>query len=185
MRTSSWSLQCYSVPKRTWRTEEEASPEIFKVTAAEGLWNDDEKAEDQQREEAEETEALEGNRAIPMDHLYFVKPLKSKSGKHVKMAIQEIVLQLRHENLPVVRIHSDRAHEMRSVALREWALNNNILLTRTEGQSPQGNGAAERAVRFFEGAGQEATTCSGDGHSFLGNSNVDGSASSTRKRFAT
>ena len=87
-----------------------------------------------------------------MDHLYFVKPLKSKSGKHVKMAIQEIVLQLRHENLPVVRIHSDRAHEMRSVALREWALNNNILLlTRTEGQSPQGNGTAERAVRFMKG----------------------------------
>ena len=131
--------------------EEDDSPEIFKVTAAEGLWNDDEKAEDQQREEADETEAVEGNRAIPMDHLYFVKPLKSKSGKHVKMAIQEIVMQLRHENLPVVRIHSDRAHEMRSVALREWALNNNILLTRTEGQSPQGNGTAERAVRFMKG----------------------------------
>ena len=131
--------------------EEETSPEILKVTAAEGLWNDDEKAEDQQKEGADETEALEGNRAIPMDHLYFVKPLKSKSGKHVKMAIQEIVMQLRHENLPVVRIHSDRAHEMRSVALREWALNNNILLTRTEGQSPQGNGTAERAVRFMKG----------------------------------
>ncbi|CAE7605323.1 RE1 [Symbiodinium sp. KB8] len=130
--------------------EEDDPPEIFKVTAAEGLWNDDEKAEDQQREEADETEAVEGNRAIPMDHLYFVKPLKSKSGKHVKMAIQEIVMQLRHENLPVVRIHSDRAHEMRSVDLREWALNNNILLTRTEGQSPQGNGTAERAVRFMK-----------------------------------
>ena len=96
-----------------------------------------------------------------MDYLYFVKPLKSKAGKHVKMAIQELVLQLRHENLPVVRIHSDRAHEMRSAALREWTLNNNILLTRTEGQSPQANGTAERAIRFMKGKARMLLRSSG------------------------
>ena len=94
---------------------------------------------------------LEGNREIPIDHLYFVKPLKGKKSKEVLQALQEIVLQLRMDNLPVVRIHSDRAHELRSPSLREWSLNNNILLTRTEGQAPQSNGTAERAVRFLKG----------------------------------
>ena len=66
-------------------------------------------------------------------------------------AIQEVILQLKQENLPVVRIHSDRAHEMRSPALRAWTLDNGIWLTRTEGQAPQSNGSAERAVRFLKG----------------------------------
>ena len=61
------------------------------------------------------------------------------------------MLQLKQENLPVLRIHSDRAHEMRSLALRAWTLDSGIWLTRTEGQSPQSNGTAERADRFFKG----------------------------------
>ena len=71
----------------------------------------------------------------------------------VTQAIQEVILELKHENLPVVRTHSDRAHELRSPGLREWALGQQIMLTRTEGQSPQSNGTAERAVRFLKGQG--------------------------------
>ena len=117
----------------------------------EDLWNDDEEAEQQQRDDREEEDLVEGNREIPMDHLYFIKPLKGKKAKVVLQAIQEIILELKHMNLPVVRIHSDRAHELRSPGLREWTLGQQIMLTRTEGQSPQSNGTAERAVRYLKG----------------------------------
>ena len=130
--------------------EEEVEPAVHKLKAEE-LWNDDELAEQQQEKDKKDVEELDGNIEVPTDHLYFVKPLKTKKSKAVMQAIQEIVLQLKHENLPVVRIHSDRAHELRSPGLREWALDQGILLTRTEGQSPQSNGTAERAVRYLKG----------------------------------
>ncbi|CAE7800726.1 GIP [Symbiodinium sp. CCMP2592] len=130
--------------------DEEGDPSVRKIKGDE-LWDDDEEAERQQRADQEQDELLEGNREIPMDHLYFVKPLKGKKAKQVMQAIQEIILELKHMNLPVVRIHSDRAHELRSPALREWTLGQQIMLTRTECQSPQSNGTAERAVRYLKG----------------------------------
>ena len=36
-------------------------------------------------------------------------------------------------------------------ALKEWALDRDIVLTRTEGQSPQSNGSAEGCVRYLKG----------------------------------
>ena len=111
-------------------SEDEASPGIQAVKVADQLWDDDIAAEDEQIKAQEEEEVLEGNHEIPMDHLYFIRPLKTKTGKEVMMAIQEIILQLKQENLPVARIHSDRAHEMRSPALRAWTLDQGIWLTR-------------------------------------------------------
>ena len=135
-----------------------------RVTAADSgtwLWDDDVEADEQQKKDETEDEFGEGNAGIPMDHLYFMRPLKGKSGKQVMLAIQEIILESRQENLPVVRIHSDRAYELRSVALREWTLSNGILLTRTEGQSPQSNGTAERAVRYLKGQARKLLRTSG------------------------
>ena len=132
-------------------SEEDLEPFLRKVDDTKGLWDDDDFAAIEQEREAQEAQDEHGNHEVPTDFLYYFKPLKGKSGKHVLKAIQEIVLQLRMENLPVVRIHADRAHEMRSEALRQWTLDNNILLTRTEGQAPQSNGTAERAVRFLKG----------------------------------
>ena len=65
--------------------ELEAEPLAMKLTADE-LWNDDEEAEKQQRADREEEELVEGNREIPMDHLYFSKPLKSKTARAVMQA---------------------------------------------------------------------------------------------------
>ena len=146
--------------------EEGEEAKASRLTVADSWWDDDEVAQQEQLASAEEQEGVEGNHAVPIDHLYFVKPLKGKSSKHIKMAIQEVVLQLRQENLPVVRIHADRAHEMRSAALHEWALTNGILLTRTEGQSPQGNGTAERAVRYLKGQARKLLRTAGLDTSF-------------------
>ena len=145
--------------------DDEGDPVAMKLDAGKALWDDDELAERQQEEDQEEEAKAEHRPPIPMDHLCYVKPLKSKKSKVVMQAIQEIVLELRNENLPVVRIHSDRAHELRSAGLREWALDQGILLTRTEGQSPQSNGTAERAVRFLKGKARLMLRASGLGPS--------------------
>ncbi|OLP85962.1 hypothetical protein AK812_SmicGene32990 [Symbiodinium microadriaticum] len=71
------------------------SPEVKAMKAADKLWDDDELAGEQQVKDAAEEESVEGNYEIPVDYLYFARPLKSKSSKHVMMAIQEIVLQLK------------------------------------------------------------------------------------------
>ncbi|CAE7213342.1 TY5A [Symbiodinium sp. CCMP2456] len=144
----------------------EDDPPALKKLSADDLWNDDDVAEEQQKKDVEKEPLLEGNREIPMDHLYFMMSLKSKKSRVVMQAIQEIVLQLKHENLPVVRIHSDRTHELRSPGLREWALDQGIMLTRAEGQSPQSNGTAERAVRYLKGKALQGDT-GGQGRSKL------------------
>ena len=73
-----------------------------RVTAADSgtwLWDDDVEADEQQKKDETEDEFGEGNAGIPMDHLYFMRPLKGKSGKQVMLAIQEIILESRQENL--------------------------------------------------------------------------------------
>ncbi|CAE7777630.1 GIP [Symbiodinium sp. KB8] len=94
--------------------EEVFPPELRAMKAADRLWDDDEAALEEQTKDAADETAVEGNHEIPVDHLYFVRPLKSKNSKHVMMAIQEIVLQLKQENLPVVR---PKARALRATAL--------------------------------------------------------------------
>ncbi|CAE7247999.1 unnamed protein product, partial [Symbiodinium microadriaticum] len=84
--------------------DDEGDPVAMKLDAGKALWDDDELAERQQEEDQEEEAKAEHRPPIPMDHLCYVKPLKSKKSKVVMQAIQEIVLELRNENLPVVRL---------------------------------------------------------------------------------
>ena len=84
---------------------------------------------------------------IVMDSIYFLKPLKTKTSKEVFEKVKEVYVELRNENLPVTRVHGDRAHEFFSAPLRSWALDRDVEVTRTEGQSPQSNGTAESSVR--------------------------------------
>ena len=71
-----------------------------------------------------------------MDTIYFVKPLKTKTSKEVFEKVKEVYVELRNENLPVTSLHGDRAHEFFSAPLRSWALDRDVEVTRTEGQSP-------------------------------------------------
>ena len=50
--------------------------------------------------------------------LYTMRPLRSRTTREVASAVQDMVLELRAEGLPVVRMHADRARELRTVPLR-------------------------------------------------------------------
>ena len=79
--------------------------------------------------------------------LDYAVPLKTRRTSEVLKAVQSLYLQLRAEGLPLMRIHSDRARELRTPQLREWLLERNVLQTTGEAQTPQSNGKAERAVK--------------------------------------
>ena len=80
--------------------------------------------------------------------IYLASPLRSRTTKDVLFAVQDLYLRLRAQGCPVMRVHSDRARELRSEPLRKWLASRGTYTTYTEGQSPQSNGRAESAVRF-------------------------------------
>ena len=82
--------------------------------------------------------------------LYVASPLRSRTTKDVLAAVQDLYLRLRAQGCPVVRVHSDRARELRCEPLKRWLSARGTYTTYTEGQSPQSNGRAESAVRYIK-----------------------------------
>ena len=73
-------------------------------------------------------------------------PLATKRTEEtLRMAI-EFVLRLKADGYQVNQIHTDQGHEYYG-QFREWCDRRGILLTRTPGDDPQGNGRAEVAIQ--------------------------------------
>ncbi|CAE7236757.1 RE1 [Symbiodinium sp. CCMP2456] len=79
--------------------------------------------------------------------LLYVIPLRSRQKVDVNAAMRRMYLQLRQEGHPVTRVHSDRARELKSSALRQWLYEKDVWVTTGESQTPQQNGRAEAAVK--------------------------------------
>ena len=80
--------------------------------------------------------------------IYVSSVLRSRTTKDVLAAVQDLYLRLRAHGCPILRVHSDRARELRSDPLRRWLASHGTYTTYTEGQSPQANGRAEAAVKY-------------------------------------
>ena len=76
---------------------------------------------------------------------------KTKTKAEALRVIQEFYTQLRSSGFPVNRLHMDRAREFQSAAMETGAAACGIELTRTQGDNPLQNGAAERAVGYIRG----------------------------------
>ena len=79
--------------------------------------------------------------------LHYAIPLRTRIASEVDTAVKSLYLQLRGEGLPVTRIHSDRARELRGRDLRSWLIARDVMPTCGESQVPQTNGRAEAAVK--------------------------------------
>ena len=75
----------------------------------------------------------------------YVRWLKTKAGPEVLRAVQVIVAAINatHVQKAVFRIHSDRGGEFVNMGLSQWAAEQGIQPTSTEGHDPSGNGQAE------------------------------------------
>ena len=69
--------------------------------------------------------------------LYYVLPLRRRTSAQVLATVQNMVLRLKSQGLPLQRVHSDRARELRTEPLKRWLLQHGALSTYTEGQRPQ------------------------------------------------
>ena len=90
-----------------------------------------------------EVEGIEGYQVM-----YLSAPLRSRTTRGVLAAVQHLYLRLRALGFPIVRVHADRARELRCDVLKKWLLSRGTFTTYTEGQAPQSNGRAESAVRY-------------------------------------
>ncbi|CAE7227836.1 GIP [Symbiodinium sp. CCMP2456] len=105
----------------------------------------------------------EVGKELDYDTVYVARPLRTRTASEVTAAAQELVLKLGAEGCHVSRVHTDRARELRVEPLRRWLLQKGILVTYTEGQSPQANGRAEAAVKWTKSAVKRLLGASGLG----------------------
>ena len=87
---------------------------------------------------------IEAPKAI---YLLFAEPLLNDKGPTIASAIQSIVLYLQSLNIPVLRFHSDRAAQLTARPLVQWLHQQAIRTSTSTPGVPQGNGAAESAVK--------------------------------------
>ena len=108
-------------------------------------------------EESEEADTGAGVGPIPLDveapkatYLLFSEPLLNDKGPTIASPIQSIVLYLQSLNIPVLRFHSDRAAQLTARPLVQWLHQQAIRTSTSTPGVPQGNGAAESAVKEFK-----------------------------------
>ena len=100
----------------------------------------------------EEIKALERmSEPFEFESAYLCRPLKTRKKAETLKALQEMYLSLRQRGLPVLRVHCDRAREFMNEGMDMWAAARDIIVTKTQGDDPSQNGAAERAVGFIKG----------------------------------
>ena len=111
----------------------------------------DDVREDGDDEDGEVEELKDLAKPLEYMNLYMTRPLRTRTKAEALKVIQEFYIQLRSSGFPVNRLHMDRAREFQSAALEVWAASRDIEVTRTQGDDPLQNGAAERAVGYIKG----------------------------------
>ncbi|CAE7198854.1 RE1 [Symbiodinium sp. CCMP2592] len=119
----------------------------------------DEEQPDVSREDREEMDKANSDFArlfreigdtLEYQNLHYMIPLKSRKAPEVEAAIRLLYVQIRSEGLPVQRVHSDRARELRGRGIRQWLLERDVYPTTGEAQVPQSNGKAEQVVKALK-----------------------------------
>ena len=87
---------------------------------------------------------------VEVRNLTFAVPMQSRHSREVVRAVQEVYMRLRTLQLPVLRLHSDRAREFTGVKLREWCTQRDILQTSTAGDESAGNGRCESELGIIQ-----------------------------------
>ena len=87
---------------------------------------------------------------VEVRNLTFAVPMQSRHFREVVRAVQEVYMRLRTLELPVLRLHSDRAREFTGVKLRDWCTQRDILQTSTAGDESAGNGRCESEFAIIQ-----------------------------------
>eukprot|EP00434_Breviolum_minutum_P014564 symbB.v1.2.012841.t1/scaffold887.1/size155094/8 len=126
----------------------------------EQVWDCEEEEQQEELSQAEVTEMEKANeewkkflvevKEQEMQTLTWGVPLKSRNAKDVVEALSRIHTRFRAMQVPIYRLHSDRAREFVSAEVKKWARSQSLLQTYTAGDEPQSNGRCEREVGIIK-----------------------------------
>ena len=117
----------------------------------------DEKDDDSQKWK----DLIQEEQNFKVSQLTFMEILPDRRAASILEGVSRIYTRLRYLNLPLRRLHSDRAGELRSKSLRKWALDRGILRTYTGGDDYKTNGRAEAEVNMLKKATRTLLKSSG------------------------
>eukprot|EP00435_Cladocopium_sp_Y103_P062154 s1305_g23.t1 len=106
----------------------------------------DEKEDDRQKW----LEKIEEEQKFKVGQLTFMEIFPDRRGPSVMAGVSRIHARLRYLGLPLLRLHSDRAGELRSKILRRWAEDRQVMRTYTDGDSFKSNGRTEAAIGLIK-----------------------------------
>ena len=88
---------------------------------------------------------------VQMRSLTFGVPLVSRHAAEIIKGAALIYSQVRALNIPLLRIHTDRAREFASAEFRRWAYQRDLFFTMSAGDEPCGNSRVEREIGLLKG----------------------------------
>ena len=107
-------------------------------------------AESSEEKDELEEKVKELTKPLELRTLYMVQPLLSRKGPEVLQAVQQFKVQLGRRRLPSQVVHSDRAKEFQTRAMKAWMADQGIHHSRSSGSEPAGNSTAELGVRWVK-----------------------------------
>ena len=78
-------------------------------------------------------------------------PLESRATKHVIGAVTKIYSRFRALQIPILRVHCDRAREFTSASFKSWVEGRSMQITFSAGDEPTGNARIEREIGVIKG----------------------------------
>ena len=91
-------------------------------------------------------EFIKDRRSMPVRNLTFGVPIRSREAGEVLSGVAKLYAKMRALQLPITRVHTDRAKEFSSSKFQRWAQDRSIHHTMCSGDSPQENARAEKEV---------------------------------------
>ena len=87
----------------------------------------------------------------PVKSLTMALPIKSRKASEVIKATARVVARLRSLNIPIVRVHTDRAQEFCGRDFQAWLRARDLWHTTTAGDEPSTNARAENELKIIKG----------------------------------
>ena len=84
-------------------------------------------------------EFIKDRRAVPVKNITFGVPIRSREASEVLSGVSKIFAKVRALQLPVTRVHTDRAREFSGGKFQRWAQDRDVFHTMCSGDSPQEN----------------------------------------------
>ena len=94
-------------------------------------------------------EFLKETKEIEVKTITWGVPLRSRATKDIMEAVGKIHGRFRALQIPIIRLHCDRAREFVGRTLRTWATNQGMMVTYSAGDEAAGNARVEREIGWL------------------------------------